>query len=49
MSCLETFGGGIVTGMNREKTRNQHGIVQCLTVSTRKRGMGEVITISSKQ
>jgi len=49
MSCLETFEGGIATEMSREKTRNQHGIVQCLTVSTRNRGRGEDITISSKQ
>jgi hypothetical protein len=49
MSCLETFEGGIATGVSREKTRNQHGIVQCLTISTRKRGRGEDITISSKQ
>jgi len=49
MSCLETFEGGVDTGMSREKTRNQHGVVQCLTVGTRKRGRGEVITIFSKQ
>jgi hypothetical protein len=49
MSCLETFVGGIAREVSREETRNQHGIVQCLTVSTRKRGRGEAIIISSKQ
>lgn len=31
ISCLKTFGAGIATGIEREKTRNQHSIEQSLT------------------
>ena len=34
MSCLKTLGGGIAAGMEKEKTRNQHRVVQILPVST---------------